>query len=678
MKIEEKIGSGDSARITRLFSLLGAVRDIHRLLIREGENKVILHRACKELVESGIYRSSWIILFKSDDTLDSAFESGVRDAFGILLERVGKGEKVECLKRAFADVSAVVIGNKDVECGDCPLAGKNKNESAIVVPLESAGKFYGVLNVTVSDGLKCEGEEIKLLNDLGSDIAHVLGNIELEEERRKIEKLLRRSEVRFRTFFESANDSIFIMDESIFIDCNDATVRMFGCDSKNDILSHSPWEFSPELQPDGQDSRIKALGYIAEALKGNPQRFYWVHSKKDGSLFDAEVSLNALVMEGKTFIQAIVRDISEQKKAQDELKKSEELYRLSFTNATDVIYTISLDGCLLSVSPSVERILGYKPEELVGRNFEELNVVAPGYYEKIIEDINRVAMGERIETAVYEFLTKDGRRIIGEISGAPLIMDGKPKAIVSIARDITERVQFERIRDVQYKITRAMASAEDLGELFTIIKGELSALLDTENLFFALYDKAKDMLYSIYEYDEKDNGPSSWEAGSSITGRVVKSGKTVHLRKEEILKLADSGDIDIIGTIPEVWLGVPLYAGEKVVGAMVIQDYDKHVEFDARTIEMLEIIGHGLGGYIERKRVEGERERLAAAIDQAAESVIITDPVGKIEYVNPSFERITGYSRDEVIGKNPRILRSGKHDQDFYRELWDTISSGRV
>jgi len=122
--------------------------------------------------------------------------------------------------------------------------------------------------------------------------------------------------------------------------------------------------------------------------------------------------------------------------------------------------------------------------------------------------MEKILRGERIEAAVYEFFAKDGRRIIGEISGAPLIMDGKPKAIVSIARDITERVQFERIRDVQY-------------ELFTIIKGELSALLDTENLFFALYDKAKDMLYSIYEYDEKDNGPSSWEAGSSITGRVV-------------------------------------------------------------------------------------------------------------------------------------------------------------
>jgi len=78
----------------------------------------------------------------------------------------------------------------------------------------------------------------------------------------------------------------------------------------------------------------------------------------------------------------------------------------------------------------------------------------------------------------------------------------------------------------------------------------------------------------------------------------------------------------------------------------------------------------------ERKEAQKERDRLAIAIEQAAESVFITDRDGTIQYVNPAFERLTGYSRKDAIGQNPRILKSGKHDTLFYKEMWDTLSRG--
>jgi two-component system cell cycle sensor histidine kinase/response regulator CckA len=80
----------------------------------------------------------------------------------------------------------------------------------------------------------------------------------------------------------------------------------------------------------------------------------------------------------------------------------------------------------------------------------------------------------------------------------------------------------------------------------------------------------------------------------------------------------------------------------------------------------------------ERKRLAVELQRLAIAIEQAAETIVITDPDGAIEYVNPAFSRVTGYSRDEVIGANPRLLQSGKHDTAFYRTLWDTLGRGET
>jgi len=80
----------------------------------------------------------------------------------------------------------------------------------------------------------------------------------------------------------------------------------------------------------------------------------------------------------------------------------------------------------------------------------------------------------------------------------------------------------------------------------------------------------------------------------------------------------------------------------------------------------------------ERQRAEQERVRLTTAVEQAAESIVITDAAGTIQYVNPAFERISGYARQEAIGQNPRVLKSNKHDTAFYKEVWDTLLCGEV
>jgi PAS domain S-box-containing protein len=121
------------------------------------------------------------------------------------------------------------------------------------------------------------------------------------------DEALSESERKYRLLFESASDAIFLMKDSKFIECNSATLEMFGC-AKEQILGKTPWKFSPRNQPDGKTSKQKALERIEAAIAGKPQLFEWRHKKLDGTLFDAIVSLDKLVLGEEILLQAIVRE----------------------------------------------------------------------------------------------------------------------------------------------------------------------------------------------------------------------------------------------------------------------------------------------------------------------------------------------------------------------------------
>jgi PAS domain S-box-containing protein len=134
------------------------------------------------------------------------------------------------------------------------------------------------------------------------------------------EQLLRENEEQFRSLFESANDAIVLTSDGVITRCNRKAVEIFGCTDKSQVIGHSPADFTPEFQPDGTRSADRIREYDQKVLAGSGTSFEWVHCRRDGTLFNAEISLNAVTISGKPSILSVIRDTSDRRQAERALR----------------------------------------------------------------------------------------------------------------------------------------------------------------------------------------------------------------------------------------------------------------------------------------------------------------------------------------------------------------------
>jgi len=139
-------------------------------------------------------------------------------------------------------------------------------------------------------------------------------------ERKLAEEVLRRSEAKLRTLYDSTSDAVMLLDEKGFFDCNKATLAIFGCATREEFCSKHPADLSPSEQPCGTSSLVLSNRQIARAMKDGSNRFQWVHKRADtGRTFPADVLLNAMELDGKQVLQATVRDITEHKQNEQKI-----------------------------------------------------------------------------------------------------------------------------------------------------------------------------------------------------------------------------------------------------------------------------------------------------------------------------------------------------------------------
>lgn len=255
-------------------------------------------------------------------------------------------------------------------------------------------------------------------------------------EKRKAFDELEKSELKFKSLFEFANDAIFLMDSDIFKDCNKKTLEMFEC-KEEDIVGKPPYAFSPKKQPDGRFSKEKALEKIKLALSGQPQRFEWKHKKLNGKLFDTEVSLNRILLGNNVILQAIVRDITKRKKAEEQIQ----ILAYSLKSIYESVCITDIEGNIIFTNNSFCETFGYECNEILGKHITIIG--SENNSDSILNKFSpsNVTGGWIGEINVTK---KDGTEFLSSLSTSVIINDdGVPSALIAILSNITERKKAE-------------------------------------------------------------------------------------------------------------------------------------------------------------------------------------------------------------------------------------------
>ncbi|WP_265948597.1 EAL domain-containing protein [Dechloromonas sp. A34] len=445
---------------------------------------------------------------------------------------------------------------------------------------------------------------------------------------------LRKTEERFRTLFEQANDAILIMQGATVLDCNRRAEILYGQSREQLIGASAMAAASP--QADGRTSAEVLGRVISRAQAGDPVVFEWRNRRPDGSLLDVEVSLSRIDYGGEECLQAIVRDITERKQKDDRIKELLAEQRLIFDNVHVGILLLQ-QRKILKCNQRLADMFGFAGPAAIEGNTTQLFYCSEEQF-KAAGDVGYSQLArDGFANFELEMRHRDGSRIWVIQTGRPLdpeaVLDG---ASIWVYTDITERKQADiALRQSKQVFAAALESCPIAASIATTADGRfIEANAKYERDFgwtrADLIGRTSQEIGLWPDFAERE----SWIAAMGRDGRLVDY-ETVWANR--------------IGEHRNVSLASEL------------------IELDGQSCILAYITD-----ITARKRAEADL-RIAAAAFESQEGMMITDAQCKILRVNQAFTESTGYTVAEVVGQSPRMLKSGRHDAEFYRLMWDSI-----
>jgi PAS domain S-box-containing protein len=417
-----------------------------------------------------------------------------------------------------------------------------------------------------------------------------------------------------RLIADTASDAIItIDDQSTILFVNRGAQKIFG-HSQDEMVGQS----LTMLMPD----------YLRHVHRAGVQRYLETGTKhtsweavplpglhKDGTEISLELSFAEFNEDGKHFFTGIARDITDRKRAEDALKQREEYLRALIENAAEIISVLNPDGKRRYTSPSIERSLGFKPEELIGKDPFEL--VHP---DDALDLRQLFATGLTqpgfIARREVRLRAKDGSWRIHETTGQNLLNDPVVQGIVINSRDITARKRLERRLIAQYKVAKILAESRSLDASATMLLEAICESLGWDLGQFWIIDGESDVLRWLASWRVPAAAPDLEDAsrgrtfarGVGLPGRIWEAGESIWIGDLAIDTNFPRGAVAARSGLTSGF-GFPIKLREEVSGVMEFFTRDQQI-VDPTLLEVMTAIGNQLGQFIERNRIQTERSEL--------------------------------------------------------------------
>lgn len=492
------------------------------------------------------------------------------------------------------------------------------NLPAILAPIFAQSKIIGVLYLA-SKTLSIE--DVPAIAAFATHLSIALENARLFQ-------AVQQAESQYRRLFESANDGIFIFDQNSrkLLSANPKMIELLGVDpEKLNGLQPSQWA-PPDIYQIYNEHFTKTL------QKGS--HFFEVpFVDQTGSQRYWQVSATVIELDGKTVLNGLVRDITESKRAEEAVRQREEQFRILAENVPGTIYLCKNEPTypLLYINDGIEALTGYPKEQFLRREIIFMDLIHPDD----LFGFNNFSENDRLKLDETFHITYRVRHSSGEwrwaedVGSGVFDNQGNLLFLEGIVSDITERVQADLLQKVVYHIAAVAHTDISLDELYRSIHKALAPIINVENFYIALYDEVSELINVAYFVDRYDNSPGIYKANNGLTEFVVQSNQPQLLTHTQLLSYLNQGEVDVQGTLPQVWLGVPLQLQGKAVGALVVQSYEESSAYSEKDAQFLTFVSEQIASVIERKHAEKQQRELSAKLRQQRqlrEAILATTP----------------------------------------------------
>lgn len=469
----------------------------------------------------------------------------------------------------------------------------------------SNGDLAGVLSVFNFDP---EKYTLQLRKPLEVGV-HLAG---IAIERQRSQRELNSRKAWYKTLFESTHDAIFIFKNGICIDCNrHATEILKG--TRDDIIGHTPIDYSPEYQPDGRQSLERVEELFTKANNGHTILFQWLLTCKDGDELNVDVNMQPVAVNDETFVKVTMRDLKEQHGFQSIEREAEDIWKPAFEGSRDGLILVGQHGEMLRVNLAASRMTGYSSDELVGKDWK-------AFLNKISRIRDREDISDQFEVRILHRENGDNTTIA-----------------------ITHRNQKSSIKnELHLVVMRDISKYEESQEY----------LLDFERRYRSVLGNVPIIMLALDEQKRVNFSEGKGFDAFNITSDDILGRDADELLKDKTMRIGPHAEMPVMQLVSEV------RKGTSFKGLVRIEDR----YFDTRLLPNIDKDGVNRGTIIvgmdvtERHKAKEQLVRQQVMFQQLFQrspvGIIMMDKNYHVQMVNPAFQEILGYKESEVIGKN--------------------------